>query len=95
MPKDTESEGTPEAQRIDERLDEVPAKDSPVKGIRATLEQWQTAIDERIRAIMPSGPSLAELQQELSRLADRVAQLEAAQEAKVKPDEAFRPDLGE
>lgn len=90
MPKDAESEGAPEQQRVDERVDEVQAKDSPAKGIRATLEQWQSAIDERIRAIMPSGPSLAELQQELSRLSDRVTVLEAAQETKGKPDETRR-----
>lgn len=82
MPKDAESGGVLEPQKPEERIEETSAKDGPVKGIRATLEQWQNAIDERIQAIIPSGPSLAELQQELARLTARVEVLEAAQISK-------------
>jgi polyhydroxyalkanoate synthesis repressor PhaR len=79
MPKEAEVGAPEEPLKIDDRsADEVHGKDSPTKGIRATLEQWQNAIDERIRAIMPAGPSLIELQQELVRLSARVEVLEAA-----------------
>lgn len=46
------------------------------KGLRATFEQWQSAIDERIRAVLPNFAAFSELQQEVKRLADRVEQLE-------------------
>jgi polyhydroxyalkanoate synthesis repressor PhaR len=82
MPKDAEPDGIAEVPKVEANEatenETAAAKDTPVKGIRATLEQWQNAIDERIRAIMPSGPSLAELQQELVRLSARVEALEAA-----------------
>lgn len=50
------------------------AKES--KGLRATFEQWQTAIDERIRAVLPNFAAFRELQQEVKRLADRLDELE-------------------
>lgn len=86
MPKEAEAEGAPEPQKMEDRSDEAPIKEGPAKGLRATLEQWQNAIDERIQAIMPSGPGLAELQQELARLAARVELLEAAQRNNGKTD---------
>jgi chromosome segregation ATPase len=46
------------------------------KGLRATFEQWQSAIDERIRAVLPNFAAFSELQQEVKRLADRLDQLE-------------------
>lgn len=46
------------------------------KGLRATLEQWQTTIDERIRAVLPNFAVFRDLQQEVRRLADRVDALE-------------------
>jgi polyhydroxyalkanoate synthesis repressor PhaR len=78
IPKEVEVEAPEESLKFDERSgDEGHGKDAPTKGIRATLEQWQNAIDERIRTIMPTGPSLIELQQELVRLSARVEVLEA------------------
>jgi len=79
MPRDADGLGTePLApENPDERSLELPPRDTLAKGIRATLEQWQSAIDERIRAIIPSGPSLAEIQVELARLSDRITALEA------------------
>ena len=50
------------------------AKES--KGLRATFEQWQSAIDERIRAVLPNFAAFSELQQEVKRLADRLDELE-------------------
>jgi len=77
MPKDAEDSGLEPPEGPEEKPSEFPQRETLTKGIRATLEQWQAAIDERIRAIMPSGPSLAEIQSELSRLSDRIAALEA------------------
>lgn len=50
------------------------AKES--KGLRATFEQWQTAIDERIRAVLPNFAAFRDLQAEVKRLADRLDELE-------------------
>ncbi len=47
-----------------------------IKGLRATFEQWQSAIDERIRAVLPNFAAFSELQQEVKRLADRLDALE-------------------
>jgi polyhydroxyalkanoate synthesis repressor PhaR len=46
------------------------------KGFRATLEQWQTTIDERIRAVLPNFQAFRELEQEVRRLHDRLDSLE-------------------
>jgi polyhydroxyalkanoate synthesis repressor PhaR len=54
------------------------AKES--KGLRATFEQWQTAIDERIRAVLPNFAAFSDLQQEVKRLADRLDELEKRSE---------------
>lgn len=77
MPK--EAEGTaPEREEASEaRGLEAQPRETITKGIRATLEQWQVAIDERVRTIIPTGPSLSEIQTELARLSDRLAALEA------------------
>jgi polyhydroxyalkanoate synthesis repressor PhaR len=85
MPKEAEPEALEETAKTEERGgDETPSKDAPVRGIRATIEQWQNSIDERIRALAPSGPSLLDLQQELVRLASRVEALESAVKGKPK-----------
>ena len=46
------------------------------KGLRATLEQWQGAIDERIRTVLPNFAAFRDLEQEVRRLADRLEALE-------------------
>jgi len=76
IPKEDDGIASEIPDRTEERGPETQPKEPITKGIRATLEQWQTAIDERVRAIIPSGPSLAEIQAELSRLADRLTALE-------------------
>ena len=76
MPKDADGPAAESAERSDERASEFPQRETLAKGIRATLEQWQSGIDERIRAIIPNGPSLSEIQAELSRLSDRISVLE-------------------
>lgn len=62
----------PAAPREDEDMSD--GKES--KGLRATFEQWQSAIDERIRAVLPNFAAFSELQQEVKRLADRLDALE-------------------
>jgi len=47
------------------------------KGIRATLEQWQTAIDERIRTVLPNFAAFSDLQAEVRRLSERLDALES------------------
>jgi polyhydroxyalkanoate synthesis repressor PhaR len=47
-----------------------------VASSRHTLDQWQHAIDERIRAVMPSLSVLLELQSEVRKLTHRVERLE-------------------
>ena len=73
MPKESELSGSEPAEKSEDYASEFPL----TKGIRATLEQWQSAIDERVRAIIPTGPSLGEIQAELTRLSDRIDALEA------------------
>jgi polyhydroxyalkanoate synthesis repressor PhaR len=46
------------------------------KGLRATLEQWQSTIDERIRAVLPNFAAFRDLEQEVKRLSERLEQLE-------------------
>jgi polyhydroxyalkanoate synthesis repressor PhaR len=46
------------------------------KGFRATLEQWQTTIDERIRAVLPNFAAFRDLEIEVKRLSERLESLE-------------------
>lgn len=63
---------------LEEALSEPPGKENAPsqKGLRATIEQWQNAIDERIRAVLPNFSAFRELQQEVRRLSDRLDELE-------------------
>lgn len=58
------------------REDEDMSQGKESKGLRATFEQWQSAIDERIRTVLPNFAAFSELQQEVKRLADRLDALE-------------------
>ncbi len=51
-------------------------KDAQPKGFRATLEQLQHSIDERIRAVLPNFSIFRELQADVRKLAERVDSLE-------------------
>jgi len=46
------------------------------KGLRATLEQWQAAIDERIRAVLPNFAAFRDLETEVKRLSERLDSIE-------------------
>lgn len=56
--------------------DEDMSQGKESKGLRATFEQWQSAIDERIRAVLPNFAAFRDLQNEVKRLADRLDELE-------------------
>jgi hypothetical protein len=58
------------------REDDDMSQGKESKGLRATFEQWQSAVDERIRAVLPNFEALRELQAEVKRLADRLDELE-------------------
>jgi len=45
-------------------------------GLLATLEHWQSTVDERIRTALPNFTAFRELEQEVKRLADRLEALE-------------------
>ncbi len=49
------------------------------KGLRATLEQWQATIDERIRTVLPNFAAFRDLELEVKRLHERLDQLERNQ----------------
>lgn len=70
---ETEATGSsPPAAREDDDM----SQGNQSKGLRATFEQWQSAIDERIRTVLPNFAAFRELQQEVKRLADRLDELE-------------------
>jgi polyhydroxyalkanoate synthesis repressor PhaR len=81
------TEGENEAARSEPPLSEAGRKSSPgnaapspsitARSIRATLEQWQQAIDERIRAVVPNFSAVSELEREVKQLKERIAALEA------------------
>jgi polyhydroxyalkanoate synthesis repressor PhaR len=54
--------------------DEMQSKEG--KGFRATLEQWQATIDERIRTVLPNFAAFRDLEQEVKRLSERLESLE-------------------
>ena len=69
------SHGAPHAERGESkpslRLQEL------LESSRQTLDQWQHAMDERIRAVLPSLAGFRDLEAEVHRLAQRVEALEA------------------
>jgi polyhydroxyalkanoate synthesis repressor PhaR len=58
------------------REDDDMSQAKETKGLRATFEQWQSAIDERIRAVLPNFAAFRDLQAEVKRLSDRLDELE-------------------
>lgn len=67
--------------------DEMSQKE--VKGLRATLEQWQSSLDERVRTALSNFTAFRELEQEVQRLSERLAALErrVAERDENKPGE--------
>jgi polyhydroxyalkanoate synthesis repressor PhaR len=97
MPREGEAEAEGETAGEDEDItqrgdadvnkDSAP-KDAQPGAIRRTIEQWQHAIDERIRTILPDFSVIRELQAEVKRLSDRVAELENRR----PPDNTQKPE---
>lgn len=73
IPKEPEE---PEPPPLPSEDDVTQGKDSQTKGLRATLEQWQQTIDERIRAVLPNFSIFRDLQAEVKRLNERLEELE-------------------
>jgi len=83
MPNDLEGDPASEPINEDAPPSSVPPynleddlSDSPRNGIRATLEHWQTQIDERIRAVLPNFAAFRELEQEVKRISARLDAIE-------------------
>jgi len=55
------------------REDEEMSQGKESKGFRATLEQWQATVDERVRAVLPN---FRDLEQQVRRLTERLDALE-------------------
>jgi polyhydroxyalkanoate synthesis repressor PhaR len=75
MTKDATGESEPPPMPVLEE-DVTQSKDAQHKGIRATIEQWQQTIDERIRAVLPNFSTFRDLQTEVKRLGDRLDAIE-------------------
>lgn len=69
-----ESAESPDSPLMDEE-DMSQNKDAK-GGLRATLEHWQATVDERIRAALPNFSTFRELEQQVSRLSERLEALE-------------------
>jgi polyhydroxyalkanoate synthesis repressor PhaR len=54
----------------------VQTKEAQQKGIRATIEQWQHTVDERLRAVLPNFSAFRDLEAEVKRLHERLDELE-------------------
>src|SRR5581483_9032826 len=76
MPTKDGSDGEPAVPAPGSREEDEMSQNKDNKGFRATLEQWQSAIDERIRAVFPNFQAFRELEQEVRRLHDRLDSLE-------------------
>jgi polyhydroxyalkanoate synthesis repressor PhaR len=80
-PSDPEPSAPPApstAPAVDERGGTKGRLSEIVETSRQTLDQWQHAVDERIRAILPGVGSFRDLQAEVKRLTQRVEELERA-----------------
>src|SRR5262249_46315233 len=80
MPRD-ELEGTrssppPSATPVPPLREEDDMQAKEGKGLRATLEQWQTVVDERIRTVLPNFAAFRELEQQVRRLSERLDAIE-------------------
>jgi len=58
--------------------EEIPAQahSAGLANLRRTLEQWQAAVDERVRSVLPASTDVEALKLEVRALSERVNQLE-------------------
>ncbi len=75
LPKEP-GESEPPPMVLPQEDDLTQGKDPQSKGLRATLEQWQERIDERIRTVLPNFSAFRDLQTEVRRLNERLDELE-------------------
>jgi polyhydroxyalkanoate synthesis repressor PhaR len=73
---------TPTPTAVDEKSGAKGRLSEIVETSRQTLDQWQHAVDERIRAILPGVGSFRDLQTEVKRLTQRVDDLERSLRAR-------------
>lgn len=67
--------------------DEDMSQGKESKGLRATFEQWQAAIDDRIRAALSNFTAFRELEDEVKRQAERLTELEKRlEQAEKRPE---------
>jgi hypothetical protein len=66
----------------------------PRGGIRATLEQWQAQIDERVRAVLPNFAAFRDLEQAVKRLSARLDEIERRLDPPGGPEEPKDPGPG-
>jgi len=66
----------PDPLPTEEELASSSPSEPPRGGIRATLEHWQTQIDERIRTVLPNFAAFRDLEQAVKRLNQRLDALE-------------------
>jgi polyhydroxyalkanoate synthesis repressor PhaR len=71
-------------EQAEEEVDVTQGKE-PQKGLRATLEQWQTIVDERIRTVLPNFGAFRDVQTELKRLGERLDEIERRLDALRRP----------
>ena len=71
-----ETQESAETAPAPEEEEDLSGSETQQKGFRATLEQWQHTIDERIRTVLPNFSTIRELQAELKRLSDRLTAIE-------------------
>jgi polyhydroxyalkanoate synthesis repressor PhaR len=66
----------PETPATEEELASSSPSEPPRGGLRATIEHWQTQIDERIRTVLPNFAAFRDLEQAVKRLNARLDALE-------------------
>ena len=89
MPKEAGDEALPvEPQELAE--DDMSQNKEGRAGLRATLAEWQTTIDERIRAVLPNFSAFRELTQEVERLRTRLDALEKKMGGRT-PEQSEKP----
>jgi polyhydroxyalkanoate synthesis repressor PhaR len=77
IPKEGEKESAPPPPPIVLEEEDVSEGNAQHKGgLRATIEQWQQTIDERIRTVLPNFSAFREVQNEVKRLSERLDALE-------------------
>jgi polyhydroxyalkanoate synthesis repressor PhaR len=69
-------EGEPGISTLETTGEDDMSQGKETKGLRATLEQWQSAIDERIRTVLPNFAAFRDLELEVRRLAERLDTIE-------------------